>query len=377
MMIKDKFNKLFFPHDNKPEHFKSLDGLRGIAVLFVILSHASNAKMFIHPIINFHAMGKVGVYLFFVLSAYLLDRQIALAFIANKTSIGYWKNYFLRRFLRIYPLFVIALIFHGLLNLVGVKTVIDSVIDIPLHMILLKGESIFWSIPVEFKYYFISPLIMWFCHKFLEWSAGKLLFVFVLIVAISIAIELIFHLPLVSTFRYFPIFLVGTIISIYELLFKRQLQQNIKPELFNLIGVISFALILITIPFYFEKLFGFKINFHSSIFYFPYAILWGIILLSAKYGGGLIKRFLELRFLRFIGAISFSLYLFHKPFLTLVNQIGIMPQIQIYVFFLFSILFSIISYLLIELPLSKIKIYPKYITKKDIERKTTTINANK
>ena len=224
MMIKDKFNKLFFPHDNKPEHFKSLDGLRGIAVLFVVLSHASNAKMFIHPIINFHAMGKVGVYLFFVLSAYLLDRQIALAFIANKTSIGYWKNYFLRRFLRIYPLFVIALIFHGLLNLVGVKTVIDSIIDIPLHMILLKGESIFWSIPVEFKYYFISPLIMWFCHKFLEWSAGKLLFVFVLIVAISIAIELIFHLPLVSTFRYFPIFLVGTIISIYELLFKRQLQ---------------------------------------------------------------------------------------------------------------------------------------------------------
>ena len=111
-----QINKLFFPHDNKREHFKALDGLRGVAVLLVLLSHSSNANLFFHEFLNFQRIGKVGVYLFFVLSAYLLDRQIALAFMTKKSSKGYWKNYFLRRFLRIYPLFVVALILHGLLK---------------------------------------------------------------------------------------------------------------------------------------------------------------------------------------------------------------------------------------------------------------------
>ena len=206
-MITHKINKWFFPNDNKTEHFKALDGLRGIAVLMVLLSHSSNANVFFHELLNFQKVGKVGVYLFFVLSAYLLDRQIAQAFLSGKASKLYWKNYALRRFLRIYPLFCISLILHGILNLIGFKTVIDNSLDIPLHMFLLKGESIFWSIPVEFKYYLISPIIMWFCQRFLNWDYIKLALFFLSLIIASIGIELLFKLPLVSTLRYFPIFL--------------------------------------------------------------------------------------------------------------------------------------------------------------------------
>lgn len=107
--------KYFFPHDNDPEHSKALDDLRGIAVMLVLLSHASNVGIHFQYLLNFQKIGKAGVYLFFVLSAYLLDRQIAIAFINNKSSKLYWKNYFVRRFLRIYPLFVIALIFQAII----------------------------------------------------------------------------------------------------------------------------------------------------------------------------------------------------------------------------------------------------------------------
>ena len=136
----------------------------------------------------------------------------------------------------------------------------------------------------------------------------------------------------------------------------------------------AFTLILLTTPYYFEHIFGFKVNFHSSIFYFPYAILWGVILLSAKYGGGLIKFILELKFLRFIGTISFSLYLFHMLFLNFTKQLGINPQIQFYVFLFLSILFSAISYLLIERPLSKIKIYSNIINERNVREQTTANN---
>ena len=365
-MIKDQFNSLFFPHDNKPEHFKALDGLRGIAVLLVLLSHSSLANIHMHKTINFHSMGKVGVYLFFVLSAYLLDRQIALAFMTNKSTIAYWKNYLLRRFLRIFPLFTLALILHYFLTLLGFFTVIDTIFDIPLHMLLIKGESIFWSIPVEFKYYLFSPIIMWFCHKFLKWNATKLLLFFTTLIALSIVKQFVFDLPLISTLRFLPIFLIGTIISIYELLFRTQLQKTIKPSLFNISGIIAIVLILLTAPFYFEKIFGFTVNFQSFSFYLPYAMLWGVILLSAKYGKGLMKYVLEIKLLRFIGTISFSLYLFHILILEIIKHVEINQNIKFYIFFLLSILFASISYLVIERPLSKVKIYSNTISERDI-----------
>lgn len=37
MVSRKNLSKLFFSHDNKPQHLKALDGLRGIAVLLVLL----------------------------------------------------------------------------------------------------------------------------------------------------------------------------------------------------------------------------------------------------------------------------------------------------------------------------------------------------
>ncbi|MCT4560191.1 MAG: acyltransferase [Crocinitomicaceae bacterium] len=355
-MLKDKIDSLFFPHDLKPDHFKALDGLRGIAVLFVLLSHSSNADIYIHDWLNFQKVGKTGVYLFFVLSAYLLDRQIALAFIEKKSNSFYWKYYFLRRFLRIYPLFFIGIIFHGIWTLCGIQTVIDEFMDLPLHMLLLKGESIFWSIPVEFKYYFISPIIMFVCHKYLKWDSKKLFLFFLGSIFFTIALELAFRLPLTSTFKYFPVFLVGTMISIYELLSKDDLLKYIKRPIINILGNTSFLLILISTPFYFNLLFGFEVNFHASLFYFPYAVAWGILLIYAKYGTGILKQVFEFKFLRFIGTISFSMYLFHMPILKFVETLNFPEELKFYLFFLLVIIVSCCTYLLIEKPLSKIRL---------------------
>ncbi|MCW5519186.1 acyltransferase [Aureitalea sp. L0-47] len=351
-----KFNFHFFPHDQKQDHFKALDGLRGIAVLFVLLSHSSNANLFFHEYINLQKIGKVGVYLFFVLSAYLLDRQIALVFRNKQSSQLYWKNYFLRRFLRIYPMFVLALALYGLLNYTGVNTVIDEWMDIPLHMLLVKGESIFWSIPVEFKYYFISPIIIWFCHKFLKWNKLLLLLFFVIIIGATLGLELRYNYPDTSTTRFFPIFIVGTMLSIYELLFGDKLNRKIEPYVMNILGILAFAGILITIPYFFTQLFGFELYFHSAKLFVPYATAWGLILLAAKYGKGIVKTILEFKFLRYIGAISFSMYLFHMPILNIVVDSGAPKGTKIYLFFLITIIFSSCSYLLVERPLSKIRI---------------------
>lgn len=355
--------KIFFPNDGHPEHFKALDGLRGLAILLVLLSHSSNFNLFFHEYLNFKQIGKAGVYLFFVLSAYLLDRQIALAYLSGNASCSYWKNYFLRRFLRIYPLFIFSLIAFGFLSYLGHDSVIMNWQDLPLHLLLIKGEGIFWSIAVEFKYYFLSPIIMYLCHKYLKWGNLAVLSFLGFLALLFVFLENRYHFDKISTMRYLPIFLVGTALSIFEL-FKKEFFNKIGSKAYNYLGVLGLAMIALTIPFYFNLAFGYKKVFHDSIYYLPYALVWGVILLSVKFGNGLIKKILELKLLRFLGVISFGLYLLHIPILEFaLNYSGIPDPMRVYVFFALSVFAATFSYLVLERPFSRLRLHSEKANK--------------
>lgn len=347
-------NSLFFPHDEKKDHLKALDGLRGIAVLLVLLSHASHAGLYFHQYLRFEFIGKVGVHLFFVLSAYLLDRQISLALLNHKASLGYWINYALRRFLRVYPLFFIALVVYYMASILGVESVISSWKDIVAHLLLIKGDLFFWSIPVEFKYYLISPLILWFCSRMLNWDGQKMMALFLVMIVAAVALQWTCHLSRISTFRYLPMFLCGTLVAVYDVAFMKKGGLQPMAKMVGAVGLAVLFLILLTTPFFFESLFGFRPKFHTSIYYLLYAVGWSSVLFAAKYGSGVLIKMLEFRPLRFIGSISFSLYLFHVLILELTVQMEIPQCTKIYMLFGLAIAFSCVTYLLVERPLSKL-----------------------
>ena len=50
----------------------ALDGLRGMAALIVVFAHSSNIGLHLLPGLTAEGMGKSGVFMFFLLSAYLL-----------------------------------------------------------------------------------------------------------------------------------------------------------------------------------------------------------------------------------------------------------------------------------------------------------------
>jgi len=365
-----QLTSFFFPHDGKPDHFKALDGLRGLAILIVLLSHTSNRGLMFNEYLNFSHSGKFGVYLFFVLSAYLLDRQITIAFMSGKSSKKYWLNYFLRRFLRIYPLFIVALIVHWILTNIGYGTVIDKAMDIPMHILLLRGEYIFWSIPIEFKYYFISPLILWGFHRFFKWEAKRVIISLILLTIVTITIELLYNIPAILTLKYFPIFLAGTLIAVLEVIKGKAFFKKIPTVVFDMSGILASILIILTIPFYTQSIFGTTVDFYHSAYFFPFGVLWGAVLMASKYGKRVMKWIFELWLLRFLGTISFSMYLFHIPVIKVLvrSRLGIPDYLMIYVVFLAVILVSMISYLLIERPLSKVKIYRKPLREEEIQR---------
>jgi peptidoglycan/LPS O-acetylase OafA/YrhL len=353
-----QIQRLFFFNDDKQEHVRALDGLRGIAVIMVLLSHASNNEMYFYRTIAFNGIGKGGVYLFFVLSAYLLDRQIASALINHKADSFFWRRYFIRRFLRIYPLFFVSLLVFWAASQMGIAETVIHGIDVIKHIFLVEGFGVFWSIPVEFKYYLISPVILLLCHRYLKWEIRRILIFFLLLSAGMLAIDVLFHLDKISTFKYLIVFLTGTFIALFTIIKTGQASIAGKGKAIGIFGFIALTLCFVLNPNYVGDWMGIDTSNNGRKVLVLYALLCGIMLFSALYGKGFFIRLLEFKFLRFIGVISFSMYLFHMPVIYFMRQdiLAIPAPLKIYFFFSVTILLSTITFLTIERPLSQVRI---------------------
>src|SRR3569623_1080857 len=105
-------------HKSKPTRVRELDGLRGIAILLVLLKHGGiNAETFtadthsamslpthgVHWLFN---AGWMGVDLFFVLSGFLITGIL----VDTAGRVHYYRNFIVRRALRIFPLYYAFLI---------------------------------------------------------------------------------------------------------------------------------------------------------------------------------------------------------------------------------------------------------------------------
>src|SRR5580704_15783296 len=99
-------------------HVPALDGLRGLAIVLVTVSHFLPYR---HPAGDAHAVirygllaahvGQTGVDLFFVLSGYLITGIL----LDTRHHPSYFRNFYGRRTLRIFPLYYGVLIFVILL----------------------------------------------------------------------------------------------------------------------------------------------------------------------------------------------------------------------------------------------------------------------
>jgi peptidoglycan/LPS O-acetylase OafA/YrhL len=152
----------------------ALDGVRGLAILVVLLFHfiaqttATNAfERTVNRILNY---GSLGVDLFFVLSGFLITGILYDA----RAQPGYFRNFYMRRVLRIFPLYyaVLAVVFfvvplipvlHGS-EIAGIREHQAWAWLYAINIYLsLHGEWVFsylehfWSLAVEEHFYFVWP----------------------------------------------------------------------------------------------------------------------------------------------------------------------------------------------------------------------------
>jgi peptidoglycan/LPS O-acetylase OafA/YrhL len=132
----------------KPPKTEWLYGLRGFAALIVVFGHCSNVGLDIIPYVGLSTTAKSGVWLFFVLSAYLLVRPLAGEMAANgpRAAVGFY----IRRAFRILPLYYVVLFtlsWRGIL----------SPVQTWLHAVFLEGDAHLWTMPVEMAFYAVLP----------------------------------------------------------------------------------------------------------------------------------------------------------------------------------------------------------------------------
>ena len=257
-MLKNVHDLFFKKSSSSNLQIHSLDGLRGIAILFVLLSHMSNHNLHLLPWINFSGSGTYGVFLFFVLSAYLLTLPFFERYRHRLSEPGIWLNYALRRFFRIFPLYIIVLLVSFTFSETG-NFIRLSRQDLWNHIILRDGKSILWTIPVEFKYYFFLPLVVIFFIVFLRARYGFV------VVAVAAAVTIIYAFYIssgktfsqVSLIRYFPVFLLGSLTAFTHWKVKENggIASPGSKVILEIIALVCFIFVLILIPSVWASLF--------------------------------------------------------------------------------------------------------------------------
>ena len=154
-------------------HIPALDGLRALAILLVIPHNVylfDAIRGWLVPFAWISAAGWVGVQLFFVLSGFLITRNL----LDSRGSANYYGAFFGRRVLRIFPLYFLVLIFFLLVlpHLVDLSADIRGSYANQVWLWLFLSNWAqpfdrevywfphFWSLAVEEQFYFVWPLII-------------------------------------------------------------------------------------------------------------------------------------------------------------------------------------------------------------------------
>lgn len=313
----------------KIKYIKELDSVRGIAALSIMWLHFASGIPHQSTIGTYlqksSSLFQVGVPLFFVLSGFLITRIL----IHSKTESHFFRNFYARRSLRIFPLYYLVLLIAFFLLPLLYGSSIPSGRNMLIQIFYLQNIAIafkwlnfdgfnhLWSLAVEEHFYLFWPLIVYYC------SAANLK---KLIVFILIAQPVLRYLLLQQnvdvfyfTFTRLDELCIGGLIAIMELEGK-----IISKRLVAIVAGLCIAGVVFWLAFTGQRLHviqSLKFSLFSIIFY----IAIGYIALN---NNRWVNKALQNRVLFYTGKISYGLYIYHPICYTLVEYF-IHPQGQI------------------------------------------------
>jgi len=169
---------------------QSIDALRGIAALGVVLYHAVSQNPNNLPHNFFHwpvkivqfltSFGYIGVFLFFVISGFCIHLQWAKSRAAGKQTAIQFGSFWKRRIRRLYPPYLIAFALFMLMAAwtTGINVTHFFIYDVVMHLLMLHNldwqtcysiNGVFWTLAIEEQLY-LAYFLLLFLRK--RWGWG-------------------------------------------------------------------------------------------------------------------------------------------------------------------------------------------------------------
>jgi peptidoglycan/LPS O-acetylase OafA/YrhL len=291
------------------DRIPTLDGLRAVAILIVIASHVfhSNPKV--------AALGHMGVLIFFALSGYLITARLLVEYRSSgRISL---RDFYLRRAFRILPPALVYLGVLALLSTLGLVICSGPAIRSALFFytnyidVGLNGwrAGHFWSLSVEEHFYLLWPGLLLAFGVCTGWRTAVALVCVIFLWRIADSQQQIlarlFHDPFLQGFQARTDLIADTLLWGCCLAF---CTVRTRPMVSTVLAVSAGALL---------ALFCADIRLHESSLTLPIEHLLPAILVGAVVScpTAPIGRLLELAPMRFIGHLSYSLYIWQQLFL--------------------------------------------------------------
>lgn len=305
---------------------REIDGLRFIAIFTVIMQHLherfirytsvqfptrieEHGVPFDGNVVAFIATrGFIGVYIFFIISGFILALPFAKNILSGSTDLKL-KKYYIRRLTRLEPPYLIwmtilFLSFVFFRNQGFSETLPHYLGSITYtHGIIFKDWSPFnpptWTLEVEVQFYIMAPFLAWAFFSLKNKITRRITIVGFILIIMGIQQYFKFLPMYLSIFPYLQYFLAGFILTdIYLCDWKDKI---VKSSVYDYVALASLAIAIMVLDWEYD--FEDRIAVLALLFLFFYSV----------FKGNYVNKFFTNRWIMAIGGMCYTIYLIHLP----------------------------------------------------------------
>jgi peptidoglycan/LPS O-acetylase OafA/YrhL len=322
----------------RKDYLQGLTGIRGFAAVWVLVYHTwtffalrsvtvgvGGVTLDLTP---FFSLGWAGVDVFFVLSGFLLALPFVRAGLSGAPRPSF-RVFFQRRVLRVFPAYFAQLLILIPLALAGKLGDVPSLPNIAAHLAMAHNSpkysgainTPYWTMPIEWDFYLAFPLlILWIKPGRWAWLAG-------LSVAATIAYRMLIYAapstrPLLEQFPGRSDQFVFGMIGAYAFLRLSDPDQRREraADVMALLAVTAAIGLMYLLHYRVEEYFRGEWTLYTWHMLFGAAV--AVLLVATAWNGRIVAAVLANRVMVGLGAISYSIYLWHYPLLLWLKNSG-------------------------------------------------------